>query len=157
MTQSIAIGAMAETPVALLDIRNWLNDADFIAIGTNDLMQCLFAADRDLPEMRRYLNPYMPVLFRILMQAAREAAGKIHKVQVCGLLAQMPGILPLLLAMGYRKFSVESTGIPYLAQTIKETNVTNTQRLVKQVCAASNTKIVCKLLGVPVATIWLDR
>jgi phosphoenolpyruvate-protein kinase (PTS system EI component) len=157
LTHNIAVGAMAETPAALLDMNHWFDDADFVAIGTNDLMQCLFAADRDLPPLRHYLNPYAPFLFRLLHRAALDIGNRNHKVQVCGLMSQFPGILPLLLAMGYRAFSVEPTRIPYLAQTVTRTDVRATQHLVEQVYNASNAKAVCQLLDVPLPAIWSDE
>ena len=43
----VAVGAMAETPAAALQLREWLEVVEFVAIGCNDLMQCLFGADRD--------------------------------------------------------------------------------------------------------------
>ena len=69
-------------------------------------MQCLFAADRDLAEVRHQLDSYSPELFRFLKQAADAAGDNMYKVQLCGLLPQMPGVLPVLLGMGFRVFSV---------------------------------------------------
>lgn len=150
----IPVGAMAETPVALFDISYWLKQIDFIAIGTNDLMQCLFAADRDLPELRRYLNPYAPVLFRLLHRAAQEAGKGIANIQVCGMLSQLNGILPVLLGLGYKVFSVEPNKVPYLAQTIENTNISEAQTLAEHVCAAMDSRSVAKLLGVNLPTVW---
>lgn len=156
MSKPIPIGAMLETPATVLDINNWLNLADFAAIGTNDLMQCLYGADRDLHQVQRYLNPYNPVLLRVLQQAAKDAGDGISRVQLCGLLTQFPGILPLLLGMGYRLFSVEPRRIPYLARTIAQTNIAQTRQLTQQACSAPNAKSVCKLLNVALAPIWAD-
>ena len=91
---------MTEVPAAILDMQHWFEVADFVSIGCNDLMQCLFAADRDIPELRNYLDPCAPALFRFLRQAATAAGENIDKVQLCGLLPQMPGVLPVLLGMG---------------------------------------------------------
>ena len=57
LSVDVPIGAMAETPAMALDIGHLLESADFVAIGCNDLMQSLFAADRDRPEFRDYLDP----------------------------------------------------------------------------------------------------
>ncbi len=113
---------MAESPAAVLAMPHWFEVADFVAIGCNDLMQCLFAADRDLAEVRRHLDPYSPELFRFLKQAAEAAGDNINKVQLCGLLPQLPGVLPVLLGMGFRVFSVAPVMIPYLAKIASETN-----------------------------------
>jgi len=156
ITAPIHVGAMLEAPAAVLDINNWRKHADFVSIGCNDLMQCLFAADRDLPPLRRYLNPYAPALFRFLQQVAVTAADGIAHTQLCGLLAQWPGILPLLVAMGYRRYSVEPVKIPYLAKTLHLTSVVKTQPLVQQVCNASSAGEVGRQLGVPLPSVWSE-
>lgn len=57
LTEPMPVGAMLETPAAALAVANWLETADFVALGCNDLMQCLFAADRDQPALRHLLDP----------------------------------------------------------------------------------------------------
>jgi phosphoenolpyruvate-protein kinase (PTS system EI component) len=145
-----AVGAMLEIPAAVLDIRSWLHEADFVSIGCNDLMQNLFAADRDLPQLQRYLNPYTPALFRFLRQTAISAGDRINKIQLCGLLPQWPGILPVLVGMGYTSYSCEPLKIPYLAQSIRATTVKKLQPVVELVCNAPDAQEVCRLLDAPV-------
>ena len=147
MSKPVPIGAMAETPASALDLANWFNLVDFVAIGCNDLMQCLFAADRDRAELRDYLDPYAPLLWRFMQQIATAAEAHLERIQLCGVLAQLPGVLPILLGLGYRAFSVEATLIPYLRQTINATTVADARRLAQQVCAARESRQVLELLG----------
>jgi len=149
LSRTISIGAMAETPASVLDIRNWFDDADFVAIGCNDLMQCLFAADRDRPELRNYLDPYAPLLHRLLDDTAQAVGENINKVQLCGVLSQLPGILPLLLGLGYRTFSVDAHIIPYLAKTVTDTNLQDAENMATAVCAAKETREVLEILQLP--------
>ena len=132
----VPIGVMAESPAAVLAMPHWFEIADFVAIGCNDLMQCLFAADRDLAEMRGYLDAYSPELFRFLRQAADAAGDNIDKVQLCGLLPQLPGVLPVLIGMGFRVFSVAPVMIPYLATTIDQINLAHANALARRTCEA---------------------
>ncbi len=141
------VGAMAETPAAALQLPDWLEVADFVALGCNDLMQCLFGADRDQPELYRYLDPYAPALYRFLRQVARSVPGRLDAVQVCGVLPQLPGILPLLLGLGYRVFSVEATLLPYLSETVAGTDTQQAARRAAQVCQAHGSDEVRSLLG----------
>lgn len=150
----LAVGAMAENPAAVLDIGRWLQAVDFVAIGTNDLMQCLFAADRDLPALRGYLNPYTPILYRLLNRVAADAGPGLERIQICGLFAQLAGVLPVLLGMGYRNFSVEPNHIPYLARTIAITDLGKAKQLVEKVCMARNSSEVYPLLDVHPLAIW---
>jgi phosphoenolpyruvate-protein kinase (PTS system EI component) len=138
---------MVETPAAALDIAQFCEAADFVALGTNDLMQCLFAADRDLPELRDYLDPYAPVLYRFLRQVAELAGPHLHRVQVCGALSQLRGVLPLLLGLGYRVFSVDPVFIPYLARDVTATDTTAARALVDTVCGVRTSEEVREHLG----------
>jgi phosphoenolpyruvate-protein kinase (PTS system EI component) len=145
----IEIGAMLETPAAVLELDHWLAESDFVSLGCNDLMQNLFAADRDLLQLKDYLNPYAPALLRFFHQAAITAGEKINNIQLCGLLPQWPGILPLLIGMGFTRFSVEPLNIPYLAQSVTATNKETMQPVIERVCGATSADEVCRLLNVP--------
>ncbi|RMD68663.1 MAG: phosphoenolpyruvate-protein phosphotransferase, partial [Gammaproteobacteria bacterium] len=131
---AVSVGTMAETPVAVLEMGNGFRWADLVAIGCNDLMQCLFAADRDIPELKEVLDPYAPPLFRFLRQAAEEAGEHLAQVQVCGLLPQVQGVLPVLLGLGYRAFSVDPVLIPILADIVSGTSLEEAGELASKVC-----------------------
>jgi phosphoenolpyruvate-protein kinase (PTS system EI component) len=136
LSRPIALGAMAETPAAALQIADWLEFVDFVALGCNDLMQCLFGADRDRPQLRGYLDPYAPALFRFLRQVAEAAPDRLHRVQLCGVLPQLPGVLPILLGLGFRTFSVEAASLDYLRQMIAATSIADARVLASSICAA---------------------
>lgn len=149
ISRPIEIGGMAETPASVLDINNWFADADFVAIGCNDLMQCLFAADRDRAELRNYLDPYAPVLFRLLRDTAQVVGANLEKVLLCGILPQLPGILPALIGLGYRTFSIDAHSIPCLAQTVATTTLADAEQLAAQVCVAKESREVRGILQLP--------
>lgn len=144
----LPIGTMAETPAAILTLRELLDEADFVAIGCNDMMQCLFAADRDSDAVSYLLDPYQTAPLRLLNLAAQWAGADIDRVQLCGLLPQVPSILPVLLGMGYRTFSVEPRQIPYLAQTVGTTDTAVAAKLAAAVCAARDAAEVGALLDI---------
>jgi phosphoenolpyruvate-protein kinase (PTS system EI component) len=144
---SLPVGAMLETPAAALAVASWLKTADFAALGCNDLMQCLFASDRDQPELAHLLDPYCPTLYRFLRQVASEAGAASASLQVCGLLAQLPGVLPLLLGLGYRVFSVDPLVIPWLAQASREVSMVDCERKAEAACSARHSREVRALLG----------
>ena len=144
--KDLPIGTMAESPAAILAMPHWFEVADFVSIGCNDLMQCLFAADRDLAEVAHHLEPYSPELFRFLNQAAEAAGDNIDSVQLCGLLPQTPAVFPVLLGMGFRVFSVAPVMIPYLAKIASEASLPQSGKLAQQVCMAKNSAQVRGLL-----------
>ena len=143
---TVAIGAMAETPAMVLDIGHLITHADFVGIGCNDLMQSLFAADRDQPELRHYLDPYAPLLYRLFSQVAEQAGEGLNQVHLCGVLAQIQGVLPVLLGLGYRNFSVDAPFIPHLAKRISTISKVDCEKLASQVVAADTTQQVLELL-----------
>jgi len=126
-----------------------LDRAAFVALGCNDLMQTLFAADWDQPRLRRYLDPYAPVLYRFLGQVAASAEGRLDRVQVCGLLPQIRGVLPLLLGLGYRAFSVDTVMIPWLARVVRTTRLSDARALVERACLSRNARELRALLNLP--------
>jgi phosphoenolpyruvate-protein kinase (PTS system EI component) len=148
----IPLGAMAETPAAALQLGEWCGIADFVGLGCNDLMQCLFGADRDRPELRHYLNPHAPVLYRFLREVAATGRDQLGRVQLCGVLPQLPGILPVLLGLGFRVFSVEAAQLTWLGQAIANTRLCDAESLAERVCRARSPAEVSALLarGLPV-------
>jgi phosphoenolpyruvate-protein phosphotransferase (PTS system enzyme I) len=141
------VGAMVETPALALMLGELLDAADFVAIGLNDLMQCLFAADRDLPALRPYLDPHAPALYRLLGRVANDAGERADRIQLCGLLPQLPGILPVLLGLGFRVISAAPSLIPYLALRVQRVRIDQAQVLAGSVCAAHDSETVRRLLA----------
>jgi len=154
LPRPVPIGAMAETPAAALALGETLKIADFVALGCNDLMQCFFGVDRDIPEVSEFLDPCAPALFCFLRQVAEAAGEAVGEVQLCGLLPQSPGILPVLLGLGYRRFSVEPVVIPYLARTIGAVRMGSAEALAAAVCAAPDAEGVRLVLGLPRGSAW---
>lgn len=145
---SVPVGAMAETPAAALDITALLAVADFVALGMNDLMQGLFGADRDDPEARRYLDPYAPVLYRFLAEVARLARERVGQVLLCGLFSQLPGVLPVLVGLGFRRFSVDPVFLPWLAASARATRSLKAAVLAAEICHARDSEAARRRLGV---------
>ena len=146
----VAVVAMAEHLAVVLDLLAPPAGRQPVSVGCNDLMQTFFAADRDRPELARYLDPYAPALFRFLDAFP---TGRREDVQLCGLLSQLHGVLPVLLGLGFRRFSVDAVSIPWLAQSVRGLRLTEAERLAERVLTASDTRRVRDLLGVPA---WLD-
>lgn len=146
LPETIPVGAMLETPAAAMAVHEFLEVVNFAALGCNDLMQCLFAADRDLPELRDWLNPHSPILYRFLEQVAHRAGAACKTIQVCGLLSQLPGLLPVLLGLGYRSYSVDPVMLPWLARSVRQTDIAEAVQLARAICDSRHSVEVRKLL-----------
>lgn len=115
----IEVGAMIEVPAAALALDGFIDDCDFISIGSNDLLQYLLAADRDndaLGALSTPLHPALPRLLRIIIDGAQR-----HRVplQLCGEIAGDAALLPMLLALGLRQFSVHPDNLLHLRRLIR--------------------------------------
>jgi len=144
----VTVGAMLETAGAALAVDRFLATADLVGFGLNDLMQSLFGADRDLPAVRAQLDPYAPSLYRFLGLTAGLAGREVSRVQLCGILPQLPGVLPVLLGLGYRAFSVDVAHAPYLARTVVTRSAAQDRGLAEAVREAASGHAVADLLGV---------
>lgn len=141
----IPLGPMVETPAAALSLQQLDAVADFVSIGTNDLMQCFFGADRDIPQVAGHLDPYAPSLYRLLQVATRDV--NVTRVQLCGLLQQLPGVLPVLIGLGFRRFSVSPRLVPLLSEVVAATDSRRAYEQAQRICAARDSQEVRALLG----------
>ena len=107
-SSAVAIGAMIETPAAAALTGAILSEVDFVSVGTNDLLQYFMAADRDNESVIQYQDAANPAFLWLLEHIITEArkAGREMNVTVCGEVATDARMLPHLLKMGYRVFSI---------------------------------------------------
>ncbi len=108
---SIAVGVMVEVPSLVFQIEELVRVADFLSIGSNDLMQFLFAADRDNRQVAERFDPLSAPLLRALktIHDAASAAGK--PVTLCGEIGGRPLEAMALIGLGYRSFSMSPASI----------------------------------------------
>ena len=102
----IRIGAMIETPSAVLTARHIAQEVDFLSIGTNDLTQYLLASDRGSRLMANYYEPLHPAVMLSLKAVVDAAATEGKEVSVCGEMAGNPAYTELLVGLGIRSLSV---------------------------------------------------
>ena len=107
-------GVMFEVPSACLQARELLEVAEFGSIGTNDLIQFLFAVDRSNPLVANDCTPDQPVFWSLLSQIAVAAQETGRTVSLCGEAASSLPILPTLMEIGLTTLSVTPRFIPQL-------------------------------------------
>jgi len=109
--EDVLLGGMIEVPAAALIADELLAELDFLAIGSNDLVQYLLAADRDNDAVSAAYDPLHPAVLRLVARVV-EAAERAHKpVTLCGELASDPRYLPLLLALGLTDLSMRVSAL----------------------------------------------
>jgi phosphoenolpyruvate-protein phosphotransferase len=127
------IGIMIETPAAALSADALALEADFFAIGTNDLTMSAMAADRADADVAKLYDPLHPGLLR-LVQFTIEASLRLRKpVSVCGEMAANPKLTPLLLGLGLRCLSMNASAVPRVKQVVRSVAIADCARLARRV------------------------
>jgi len=129
------IGAMVELPAAVAIVGELAEEADFLSIGTNDLIQYLLAVDRTNENVREFYVPYHPAVLRALKMIADAGHDKNVDVCVCGDLARDPLMIPFLLGIGLNKLSVNPRSIPFVQRQVKQLNLQKATETAAQMLA----------------------
>jgi phosphotransferase system enzyme I (PtsI) len=141
------LGAMIETPGAALAADAIALEADFFAIGTNDLAMYTLAVDRGEAEVAHLYDPLHPAVLR-LVQFATEAALRLRMpVSVCGEMAGNPQLTPLLLGIGLRTFSMNASAIPRVKQAVRALDIGDCARFARRVMEQSDPARIRELVA----------
>ena len=112
------VGAMIEAPALIWHLDALLPMTDFVSVGTNDLMQYMFAADRGNPRVADRYDPLSPPALRALEQIQRACAETGTPVSVCGEMAGRPLEAFTLVALGFERLSMPPAGIGPVKQMV---------------------------------------
>ncbi|ANZ37131.1 phosphoenolpyruvate--protein phosphotransferase [Lentzea guizhouensis] len=116
-------GVMVEVPSAALSAREILQVVDFISIGTNDLAQYVFAADRQLGGVAALNDPWQPALLRLIAQVGEAATALDKPVGVCGEAAADPLLACVLIGMGVTSLSMNHTALADVGAKLATTSL----------------------------------
>ena len=140
------LGIMIETPGAALSADALALEADFFAIGTNDLAMYTLAVDRAAADVAELYDPLHPAVLR-LIQFTVEAALRMRKrVSVCGEMAANPKLTPLLLGLGLRSFSMNASSVPRVKQAVRAVSVDACARFARRVMEQSDGARIAELM-----------
>jgi len=111
----VPLGLMVETPASVFSIDLLAREADFVSIGTNDLIQYTLAVDRGNEAIAEIYEPLHPAVLRALRTVVEAGNRAKIPVGICGEMAGEPLYSVLLVGLGLEEFSVS----PYLVPEIK--------------------------------------
>jgi phosphotransferase system enzyme I (PtsP) len=112
------VGAMIEAPALIWHLDALLPLTDFVSVGTNDLIQYLFAADRGNPRTAERYDPLSPPALRALKRIQEVCAETGTPVSVCGEMAGRPLEAFALVALGFEALSMPPSGIGQVKQMV---------------------------------------
>ncbi len=113
--ERLSIGTMLEVPALMWQLDELLREVDFVSVGSNDLLQFLFAADRGSPSLfNRYdllSQPVLRLLEHLLVAAGAAKGGAGVPVSLCGEAASRPLEALALVGLGFTSLSMPASGI----------------------------------------------
>jgi phosphotransferase system enzyme I (PtsP) len=112
------VGAMIEAPALIWHLNALLPMTDFVSVGTNDLMQYLFAADRGNPRVADRYDFLSPPALKAMAEIQRACVQTGTPVSVCGEMAGRPLEAFALVALGFERLSMPPAGIGPVKQMI---------------------------------------
>jgi phosphoenolpyruvate-protein kinase (PTS system EI component) len=140
------IGIMVEIPAVALDVDPFMSRVDFVSIGTNDLIQYLFAACREASHLQEYRLTHHPAILRLLHAVAN--SGKAHgkSVSVCGEMASDPTMALLLIGLGIRTLSLQANALPQVRGSIQKQSLASLEQLAREAMELDRAEEVLALL-----------
>jgi phosphotransferase system enzyme I (PtsI) len=130
--RDVPIGVMIETPSAALTTDHLAGNSSFFSIGTNDLIQYTFAADRENEDVEYLYHPLHPAFLRLLKSAIDGARAAGKPIAVCGDMAGDPAFTWVLVALGVRSLSMSPRLIPSVKSIIGASTLGEMEALLAQ-------------------------
>lgn len=128
----VKVGVLVEVPSAVAIADLLAKEADFLSIGTNDLIQYSFAIDR-LNEHVNYLYDTLhPAVIRLIRQVTTAAQASGITVAMCGEMAGDPLNVPILIGLGLDELSMNALSIPMVKKFIRSVTVDECRELTNE-------------------------
>lgn len=119
----LEVGVMLETPALGFSMQDLAGEVDFLSVGTNDLLQFFFAADRMTPSVSERYDLVDPAALRFLKMVAETCkAGKV-RLSVCGEATASPPVALCFAALGYTSLSMAASAIGPVKQALRKVDL----------------------------------
>jgi phosphotransferase system enzyme I (PtsI) len=129
---------MVETPSICVLLPELAGVVDFVSIGTNDLSQYLFAADRQNSKVANLLNPWQPALLKTIARACEDAKLAGIKIGVCGEAAADPLLAVVLAGLGVHSVSMASPAVKRVSDYLCSVSMEQAQAIAKAALTGSS-------------------
>ena len=144
--QNIGVGIMIEVPSVAFLLEQLCAEVDFLSIGTNDLSQYFFAADRGNSKVAALASVCHPAFLSLLKDIVTQIHGAGKWVGMCGEMAADIRHLPLLVGLGLDEISLPAAEIPAIKAKISALRVPDCEQLLSRAIVCGTTKEVGGLL-----------
>jgi len=144
---NLPVGVMIEVPAAALMADKFAREADFLSVGTNDLIQYLLAVDRANENVAYLYQPLHPAVLRTIAHLVRVAQKAQAPLELCGEMAASPIQAVALVGLGIRTLSLAPTSIPLVRNAIRSIDLSRLRPLLSEAVKLATTAEVEALLG----------
>jgi phosphotransferase system, enzyme I, PtsP len=141
---SVRIGVMLEVPALLWQLPNLCERVDFLSIGTNDLLQFLFACDRGNPRLADRYDPLSAPMLKLLREVVTQAKLASVPLSMCGEMAGNPVEAMVLIALGFRTLSMAGTAIGPVKTMIRSLDAAAVAEYVEEIGARADHSLKSK-------------
>ncbi|KMZ96291.1 phosphoenolpyruvate-protein phosphotransferase [Plasmodium vivax North Korean] len=131
-SKEVSVGLMIEVPGAALISDLLAESADFMSIGSNDLIQYTNAVDRMSENVNSLYQPNSPGVLRLISIVAQSGKKSKCEVSVCGEMASNPISAVLLLGLGISKLSMSASSIPVIKRVLSNIDYQEAQKISKK-------------------------
>jgi phosphotransferase system enzyme I (PtsI) len=140
--RGLAIGMMVEVPAAVMMIDRFVEEVDFLSIGTNDLIQYTLAVDRSNKDVVGLYNAADPAVLKQISWAIQAADRKSIPINLCGQMSGNPAYTMLLLGLGLRQFSVTPSAIPEIKNICRSVTIEQCQAVAARAIFMENARYI---------------
>jgi phosphotransferase system enzyme I (PtsI) len=145
--RDVPIGMMVEVPAAVMMLDLFVEEVDFLSIGTNDLIQYTLAVDRSNKDVVQLYNPADPAILKLIRMSIEAAGRKNVPINMCGQMSGSPTYTMLLLGLGLRQFSVAPSAIPEIKNVVRHVTLEQCQGVADKVMKMENAREIKSYLN----------
>lgn len=141
-------GVMLETPALAFSLQDLAGEVDFLSVGTNDLLQFFFAADRMTPFISERYQMISPAALRFLRMVSETCQAARIKLSVCGEATASPLAALCFAGLGYTSLSMAASAIGPVKQALRSIDLAAFRAGLDQALDAPNEAFRNQVLGI---------
>jgi phosphotransferase system enzyme I (PtsP) len=150
----VEVGVMVEAPALAWSIPALKGRADFLSVGTNDLMQYFFAADRGNARVSDRYDILSPPALRLLKQIREDADAANLQISICGEAAGRPLEALAFTALGYRRLSMPASGVGPVKRLVLSLNAGEAAEALSPLLHSDLPSVRAELTSIAAARAW---
>ncbi len=143
---NVQVGVMIELPAAAVSSTALMKVADFGSIGTNDLTQYTLAVDRTNGRVGDWYKPHHPAVCQLIKVAVEAGLAVGKEVSVCGEMAGSTRLVPVLLGLGVRSFSMAPPRMGQVVDRIQRVTLPECRALADAVLASPDAEAAATVI-----------